>query len=135
VAYFVGVALVGAGLGAVAAYLLLAPRGEEPGLALLVLFASIGAIASTYLERYVLIVGTAWGGAWASIVGALALWSPGPVPVAGRIWTMPPFGPGAGSRVQMVWIVLGIVGAAVQLVRTTGYEGRVETGTRENEGQ
>ena len=58
-AYFVGVALVGAGLGAAAANLRLAASGGEPGLVMVVLFSIVGAVASMYLQRYFIIVGTA----------------------------------------------------------------------------
>ena len=125
VAYFVGVALVGAGVGAVVAHLVFGGRGQEPGVLILVFASIAGAVASTYLERYVVIIGTAWGGAWALIVAVMALWAPGPLVAGGRLWTVTPFSPGAGGRVQVVWIVLGLVGAAVQLGRTAGNKGRV----------
>ena len=72
-AYFVGVALVGAGLGAVAANLLFSATGQDPHFLVLALLTVLGAAAAMYLQRYFIIVGTAFGGAWTLIVGAAAL--------------------------------------------------------------
>src|SRR5688500_18324088 len=71
-AYFVGVALVGAGLGALLANLVFSARGEDPHFLVIVLFSIAGAVGSMYLQRYFIIVGTGFGGAWTLIVGAMA---------------------------------------------------------------
>src|SRR5262245_4894593 len=69
-AYFVGIALVGAGLGAFVAHLLWTQAGspEPPALAVIA-FAILGAAGAMLLQRYVIIIGTAFGGAWTLIVG------------------------------------------------------------------
>src|SRR5579872_356925 len=72
-AYFVGVALLGAGVGALAASLIWASLGREPGAIVVIVFAIAGALAALALQRYVIIGATAFGGAWTIIVGALAL--------------------------------------------------------------
>src|SRR6185295_13023363 len=61
-AYFVGVALIGAGIGAAAANLIWAGLGREPGLVAVIIFAVIGALAALALQRYVIIASTAFGG-------------------------------------------------------------------------
>ena len=71
-AYFVGVALVGAGLGALVANLAFSASGREPHFLVIAFCAVAGAVASMYLQRYFIIVGTAFGGAWTMIVGAMA---------------------------------------------------------------
>ena len=83
-AYFVGVALIGAGLGAVVANLLLTAGDRDPHF-LVVVFASItGAAASMYLQRYFIIVGTGFGGAWTMIcIGLVRIG----VPWASFTWT------------------------------------------------
>src|SRR5262245_26607558 len=64
-AYFVGIALVGAGLGAAVAHVTWGMlRGNDPPLALLAVLAVLGAIGAMILQRYVIIVATAFGGAW-----------------------------------------------------------------------
>src|SRR6516225_4439085 len=72
-AYFGGVALLGAGIGALAASLIWASLGREPGAIAVIVFAIVGALAALALQRYVIIGATAFGGAWTIIVGAIAL--------------------------------------------------------------
>jgi hypothetical protein len=72
-AYFVGVALIGAGIGALVANFAWAMFGREPGLIAVVILAVVGALGALALQRYVVIVATAFGGAQTVIVGAAAL--------------------------------------------------------------
>ena len=72
-ASFVGVALVGAGLGALAVTLIWTQVDGDPHPYVVVLAAVAGAWLATWLQRYVTIVGTAFGGAWAMLVGVLAI--------------------------------------------------------------
>ena len=128
-AYFVGVALTGAALGAVAAHLLFAATGQDPHFLVLVLLTLLGAAAAMYLQRYFIIVGTAFGGAWTVIVGAMALFG-NPTAMsaaaAGNVWVAYPLNPAPGQRwVPLAWIVLGLVGTTVQLGWTGGERGRV----------
>ena len=128
-AYFVGVALVGAGLGAAAANLLFAASDQPPHFLFVVLLTVVGAAASMYLQRYFIIVGTGFGGAWTAIVGALALiGNPDAVAAAagGDVWVMYPLDPAPGQRwLPVAWFVLGLIGTAVQLGWTGGEKGRV----------
>ena len=66
-------ALFGAGLGALVANLAFSASGQEPHFLVIAFCAVAGAVASMYLQRYFIIVGTAFGGAWTLIVGAMAL--------------------------------------------------------------
>jgi len=119
-AYFVGIALVGAGLGATVAHVTWGVfRGNDPPLVLLAVLAVLGAIGAMILQRYVIIVATAFGGAWTVIVGGFA--------VAGQakavkgastvdVWILYPTSPSPGTRwIPIAWIVLGVFGTAVQL--------------------
>jgi uncharacterized protein DUF4203 len=128
-AYFVGVAVVGAGLGAAAAHLFFSFSGRDPSVVAVVLCAIVGAIASMYLQRYFIIVGTAFGGAWTMIVGAMALVgnrAAMAAAAAGNVWVVYPMNPAPGQRwVPIAWIVLGLVGTTVQLGWTGGEKGRV----------
>ena len=128
-AYFVGVALVGAGLGAVAANLMFSATGQDPHYMVLVLMTLLGAAAAMYLQRYFIIVGTAFGGAWTLIVGMRALLG-NPTAIsaaaAGNVWVAYPLSPAPGQRwVPVAWIVLGLIGTTVQLGWTGGERGRV----------
>lgn len=128
-AYFVGVALTGAALGAVAANLLFTATGQGPHYLVLVLMTVVGAAASMYLQRYFIIVGTAFGGAWTLIVGVMAmLGNPSAMSAAaaGNVWVAYPLSPAPGQRwVPVAWIVLGLIGTTVQLGWTGGERGRV----------
>jgi hypothetical protein len=128
-AYFVGVALVGAGLGAVIANLAFSSGGRDPSVVLVVLFSIAGAVGATYLQRYFIIVGTAFGGAWTMIVGAMALVGDRTAlkaATSGDVWVAYPLNPAPGQRwVVAVWIVLSLLGAAIQVGITGGEKGRV----------
>lgn len=128
-AYFVGVALIGAGLGAVTANMLMAAGDRDPHFLVVVFFAIAGAAAAMYLQRYFIIVGTAFGGAWTLIVGAMALIGDETAmaaAAAGDVWVAYPLNPAPGQDwVPFAWLTLGAVGAAMQLWVTGGEKGRV----------
>jgi hypothetical protein len=118
-AYFVGVALIGAGVGALVANLIWASLGREPHIVIVILFAIAGALGALALQRYVIITATSFGGAWTTIVGALALLGDRlAVEAAARnnVWLAYPMNPAPGQRwVIVAWLVLGLVGVIVQL--------------------
>ncbi len=128
-AYFVGVALIGAGLGAAAANLAFSASERDPHFLVVVFFAIAGAAASMYLQRYFIIVGTAFGGAWTLLVGALALVGDRAAmaaAAAAEVWVAYPLDPAPDQRwVPIAWLVLGAIGAWVQLGYTGGEKGRV----------
>jgi hypothetical protein len=123
-AYFVGIALVGAGLGAFVVHVgwsQWAP-GDPP--AMLVIVVSIaGAVGAMLLQRYVIIVGTAFGGAWTMIVGGLALAGErlaARALTSADVWILYPLTPVPGRGwIPIAWIALGAVGVIVQM-RVTG---------------
>src|SRR5687767_11967177 len=121
-AYFVGVALLGAGIGALVASLIWAALGREPGAIVVILFAVAGALGALALQRYVIVGATAFGGAWTIIVGALALTGTRvAVDAAARnnVWLAYPMNPAPGNYwVLLVWLALGVTGVVVQLAVT-----------------
>jgi hypothetical protein len=116
-AYVVGVALIGAAIGATVAHLLSAGTGTEPGALVVILCTTLGAIGATYFQRYFIVVGTGYGGAWTLLVGAMALFGGPTLAAAARdIWILYPLNPAPGRPwFPAAWIVLGTVGVAVQL--------------------
>lgn len=128
-AYFVGVALVGAGLGTLLAHLAFSASDREPHVLIVMFCAIAGAVASTYLQRYVVILVTAFGGALTLVHGALALvGSRVTLPGLGGdgVWLPYPFDPMPGQRwVPIAWAVVGLIGAGVQLGWTGGEKGRI----------
>jgi hypothetical protein len=131
VAYFVGVALAGAAIGVAVEHVLFSfsAGNPDPGVIVVILFAVAGAIAATYLQRYFIIVFTAFGGAWTMIVGAMALVGNRTAlkaAASGNVWVAYPLNPAPGQRwVVAVWILLSLIGAGVQLGITGGQKGRV----------
>jgi hypothetical protein len=118
-AYFVGVALIGAGVGALVVNVIWASLGREPHIIVVILLAIAGALAALALQRYVIITTTAFGGAWTAIVGGLALMGDRlAIEAAARnnVWLAYPMNPAPGQRwVLLVWLLLGLVGLIVQL--------------------
>jgi hypothetical protein len=122
--YYVGVALTGAGLGAVVAHLAFQAAGEPPPFLIVLLAAIVGAVGAMFLQRYFIIVGTAFGGAWTLILGVMALLGDKAARAAaagGNVWVIYPLNPAPGQRwLPYAWVILGLIGAATQLGWTGG---------------
>jgi len=120
-AYFVGVALIGAGIGAGAAIVLWAAVNREPGIWPVIILAVIGAIGALAVQRHVIIVATAFAGAQTAVVGVAEL-------IGGRNLESPsrqivhvyPLDPLPNTRLDLIaFVVLGVVGLIIQLRTTT----------------
>jgi len=123
-AYFMGVALVGAGLGALITHVVWSQvtTTADPPAVLIIVVSVAGAIGAMMLQRYVIIVGTAFSGAWMAIVAGLAIAENMPgkaVRAAGNeVWILYPFSLTQDRWVVIGWLALGLVGMAVQLAIT-----------------
>ena len=117
VGYFVGVALVGAGLGAIAANTLWAHFRGEPSTVVIIVAAAVGAALAVSWQRYVLIVGTAFIGSQTAVAGAVALMNRGPRPPGAEpVWIANLGVPTPSVHWTFIaWVVLGVVGTLVQL--------------------
>ena len=113
--------LVGAGMGALIAHVAWSQFGSGDPPAAAIIGASVaGAVVAMILQRYVIIIGTAFSGAWLVVVGAVAasgaLGSPATRSAAGDVWILYPLTPAPGQRwVIGAWLLAGFVGTAVQL--------------------
>lgn len=125
-AYFVGIALIGAGLGAVIAHVGWgAMRSGDPPPLLVIVLAIAGAIGAMLLQRYVIVVATAFAGAWTILVGGMAMAgraatnTPRAASHLGDVWIAYPTAPAPGARwLPIAWIALGVLGTGVQLAVT-----------------
>ena len=118
VLYLAAVAAAGAGVGVLVLNLSWPPAGE-PEAWMVILACLVGASVAVVLQRYVIIAGTAFGGAWTALVGALALVGhPGARAVAGGdVWQMYPLAPARGQvQFAVGWLSLGLLAALWQLL-------------------
>lgn len=117
-AYLVGVGLLGAAVGAVVVNVQWTAENSEPNVWLVVGVSLVGALGALALRRYVIIFGTAFGGAWTALVGGLALAgnSAAVAAAAGNLQQLFPLAP-ARSQVEFVvaWCVLGGLALVVQI--------------------
>jgi hypothetical protein len=121
-AYFVGVALVGAALGAFVLHVIWPYiASADPHVLLVVVFAAAGAAVAIWMQRLVIIIGTAFGGAWTLLIGALALIGDRAARAAASandVWVVYPLDPAPGKEwVVWVWLAIGVAGTVVQLRR------------------
>jgi len=116
-AYFVGVALIGAGIGAGAAMVLWAAVNREPGIWPVIILAVIGAVGALAVQRHVIIVATAFAGAQTAVVGAAELIGGRSLTTTGRSMVhVYPLDPLPNTRWDLIaFAVLGLVGLVIQL--------------------
>jgi hypothetical protein len=120
-AYFVGIAVAGAGLGALVAHVGWSyVKPGDPPLVALAILAVLGAVAAMILQRYVIIVATAFGGAWTVIVGGFAVAGERGIvkrpTLTSDVWILYPTSPAPGNRwIPIAWVALGLLGTVVQL--------------------
>ncbi len=120
-AYFFGVALLGAAIGAFLAHIIWGAMNSEPHVFIVILLSIAGALGALSLQRYVIIGATGFAGAWTAIVGALALTGSRVAAQGTRedVWAAYPLDPAPGNMwVIVAWIALGLIGVTVQLMVT-----------------
>lgn len=123
VVYFLGIALVGAGLGAVLAHAGWSyVRGGDPPTSAVIVLTLSGAIGAMVLQKYMTVLSTAFIGGWTMIVGGLAIASargPGSSLSASGLWIPYPLVPApARPWVPAAWLALGLIGTTVQVFLT-----------------
>ena len=130
-AYLAGVALAGAGLAAFVVNTVWERLEGDPILWVVLGACLVGALVALALRRYVIIVGTAFGGAWTAIVGGLALAGHGAAVAAasGDVSQMYPLVPAGGQMPFVIgWLALGGIAALVQLRTLGGVRAPAEEG-------
>jgi hypothetical protein len=120
-AYFVGVALLGAGIGAFLAHVIWTSLGREPGMVVVIVLSIAGALAALALQRYVIIVATSFGGSQTAIVGGAALLGNAAAAEAAArtVYRVYPLDPLPATQWDLIgWLALGLAGLVVQLAVT-----------------
>lgn len=119
VAYLAGVALLGAGMGAVVLNAAWSTRGGEPNVWIVLAVCLVCALLALAVRRYVLIAATSFGGAWTAIVGGMALAgnSAAVAAASGNLEQLPPVA-NADANLGFVlgWCGLGGLAVFIQLM-------------------
>ena len=120
-AYYLGVALLGAALGALLVNLGWSQVGNEPHWLVVSGAAVAGAFAALAVRRYVIIVGTSFGGAWTALVGAFALLgdSAALAAASGDVWEIYPLTPVGQRGFAIAWFGLALLASVVQFAVTS----------------
>lgn len=115
--YFVGVALVGAGVAALSVHMIWSRLGNDPHALVVILAAVAGAAAAMALQRYVIIIATAFTGGWTMLWSAMnAFDSSGNISRRPEVWMVYPFDLSPGRRwVLAAWAAIGLLGIFIQL--------------------
>jgi uncharacterized protein DUF4203 len=119
--YFVGVALVGAGIAALGVHMIWSRLGTDPHAFVVILASVAGAATAMALQRYVIIVATAFSGGWTMVWGAMNFIDLRAVGVRRpQVWMVYPLDLSPGRRwVFAAWVLVGLLGVFIQL-RYTG---------------
>ena len=119
-AYYVSIGLIGAAMGAFLLHVVwdYAKRSEPPSVAVIIA-AVAGAVIAMALQRYVIIIATAFSGAWTMIVAGMAMAGNRAAERAaagGSVWILYPFAPATSGPgwVPIAWVLLSLLGIAVQ---------------------
>jgi hypothetical protein len=116
IGWFVGIALSGAAVGAMAVNLAWRPFGHEPSWMIVVGAAMVGALVALAITRYMIIVATAFGGAWTLLLGAFTIADRQTI-VADKTWVVYPLGPASEHWwVVPLWLALSLVGVIAQIL-------------------
>ena len=123
-AYFVAVGLVGAALAATVLHFGWRLIGGEPPTLVVIVVCVIGAVVALQIQRWVVILGTAIGGAWTAMTGIGALMGEPRTMTAAtsapNMWVVYPLDLMPPTNWLMIgWVVTALVGIVVQLKTTT----------------
>jgi hypothetical protein len=125
-AWFIGVSLVGAGIGVLVAHIGWSQLGASDPPAIAVIAAAIaGAIGAIFVQKYVIVAGTAFGGAWTIVVAGVNLFPQAQQGIAraasdSEVWILYPTATPGVRWAPIAWIGLGLLGTAVQLATVSG---------------
>ncbi|MEI6244091.1 MAG: DUF4203 domain-containing protein, partial [Acidobacteriota bacterium] len=115
-------------VGAMIVHFAWTPFHVDPPWYAVVIAAVVGALIALSITRYMIIVGTAFGGSWMLIVGAMALMGNKAATQAaneGSVWLVYPLDPTPGQwKVWALWFALAIVGAVVQVLMKSKGKGK-----------
>ncbi len=125
-AWFIGVSLVGAGIGVLVAHIVFSQLSSADPPAVAVIAAAVaGAIGAMFVQKYVIVAGTAFGGAWTIVVAAANLLPRLQQTMTrgasdSEVWILYPTSTPGVRWAPIAWIGLGLLGTVVQLSTAGG---------------
>jgi hypothetical protein len=111
--FFLGIFLLGASAGTAVATALFHGVGQQPAPLVVLIVAVVFGVVAILVQKFMIVISTAFSGSYLLVAGILQLMNGGTVPLWVDPLQQPPtgvLGPGA----LVAWIVLGVIGAAVQ---------------------
>jgi len=119
--YFIGIFLLGAGLGSLIGILFTTGSGTNPELIILLISAVIGGTVAVILQESMIIVSTSLGGSWSIVSGIFHFvgWDFDPIQLFHDPMSMRYMGT-QFNIMLLCWIPLGIAGILVQYKITEG---------------
>jgi len=125
-AWFIGVSLLGAGIGVLIAHGAWTQIGRgDPPASVIIAVAVAGALAAMFVQKYVIVVGTAFGGAWTVVLAATNAF-PAVKETLSRgssdseVWIFYPTSAPGMRWAPIVLVALGLLGTAIQLSTPAG---------------
>ncbi len=116
--YYLGIFLLGASAGAVLASAFFHGAGQQPNPLFVLALAVVFGVVALLAQKFMIVISTAFSGAYLIIAGAWPFVAPGQSP--SRVWLHPSEAgpPGVpGYAALAVWLLLAIVGASFQFRR------------------
>lgn len=112
--YFLGVFLIGASIGSTIGLVMVAATKSDEMFILVILLAIAGGVIALFLQKLMIVVSTAFTGAFGIVTG-FALFSKGGTSLGfDSIKLLSRFDSGEMSAVVFIWLAVGAVGVAVQ---------------------
>jgi Domain of unknown function (DUF4203) len=111
--FFVGIFLLGASAGTALATALFNGLGQQPQPLVVLILAVVFGVIAILVQKFMIVISTAFTGSYLLVAAVLQLMTGGTVPLWVDPLQRPPtgvLGPGA----LVAWIVMGVIGAAVQ---------------------
>jgi hypothetical protein len=111
--FFVGIFLLGASAGTALAAALFNGLGQQPQPLVVLILAVVFGVIAILVQKFMIVISTAFTGSYLFVAAALQLMTGGAVP----LWVDPLQRPASGvlgPGALIAWIVVGVIGTAIQ---------------------
>jgi len=112
--YLIGIFLMGASFSAGALAVILTTMGVKHEFIILVIIGILGGIVAVRLQRFFVIMCTAFSGAWGAVVGFVSIFLKGEISTAMSALPFSPAGGKIGAVILLASLLLGTAGMVAQ---------------------